>query len=45
MAAVKAIEANYLQAVKMSKKLALLKKEELIEEEENTKDNEAIGHM
>ena len=29
MAAVKAIEANYLQTVKMSKKLALLKKEEL----------------
>ena len=28
MAAVKAIEANYLQTVKMSKKLALLKKEE-----------------
>ena len=29
MAAVKAIEANFLQTVKMSKKLALLKKEEL----------------
>ena len=29
MAAVKAIETNYLQTVKMSKKLAFLKKEEL----------------
>ena len=40
----KAIEANYLQTVKMSKKIGT-PKERRAQEEENTKDNEAIGHM
>ena len=41
VAAVKAIEANYLQTVKMSKKIGT-PKESRAQEEENTKDSEAI---
>ena len=44
VAAVKAIEAIYLQTVKMSKKIDT-PKERGTQEKENTKDNEGTGHV